>query len=75
MNTFSDIFKKSFLEGFNSGDITTGRILVTLGVTAVLAAYIFKVYYTATKKTYYNKSSNSSMALGAVITSPIILFI
>ena len=69
MNTFSDIFKKSFLEGFNSGDITTGRILVTLGVTAVLAAYIFIVYYTATKKTFYNKSFNISMALVAVITS------
>lgn len=73
MNTFSDIFKKSFLEGFNSGDITTGRILVTLGVTAVLAAYIFIVYYTATKKTFYNKSFNISMALVAVITSAIIL--
>ena len=68
MNTFSDIFKKSFLEGFNSGDITTGRILVTLGVTVVLAAYIFIVYYTATKKTFY-----ISMALVAVITSAIIL--
>lgn len=73
MNTFSDIFKKSFLEGFSSGDITTGRILVTLGVTAVLAAYIFIVYYTATKKTFYNKSFNISMALVAVITSAIIL--
>lgn len=73
MNTFSDIFKKSFLEGFNSGDITTGRILVTLGVTTVLAAYIFIVYYTATKKTFYNKSFNISMALVAVITSAIIL--
>ena len=70
MNTFSDIFKKSFLEGFNSGDITTGRILVTLGVTAV---HIFIVYYTATKKTFYNKSFNISMALVAVITSAIIL--
>lgn len=73
MNTFSDIFKKSFLEGFNSGDITTGRILVTLGVTTVLAAYIFIVYYTASKKTFYNKSFNISMALVAVITSAIIL--
>lgn len=73
MNTFSDIFKKSFLEGFNSGGITTGRILVTLGVTAILAAYIFIVYYTATKKTFYNKSFNISMALVAVITSAIIL--
>lgn len=73
MNTFSDIFKKSFLEGFNSGDITTGRIMVTMGVTVILAAYIFIVYYAATKKTFYNKSFNISMALVAVITSAIIL--
>ena len=73
MNTFSDIFKKSFLEGFNGSGITTGRILVTLGVTAILAAYIFVVYYTATKKTFYNKSFNISMALVAVITSAIVL--
>lgn len=73
MNTFSDIFKKSFLEGFNSGDITTARILVTLGITAALAAYIFIVYYTATKKTFYNKSFNISLALIAVITAAIIL--
>lgn len=73
MNTFSDIFKKSFLEGFNGGDITTARILVTLAVTAVLALYIFIVYYTATKKTFYNKSFNISLALIAVITAAIIL--
>lgn len=73
MNTFSDIFKKSFLEGFNSGDITPGRIMVTMGVTVILAAYIFIVYYAATKKTFYNKSFNISMALVAVITSAIIL--
>ena len=44
MNTFSDIFKKSFLEGFNGGNITTGRVAVTLTVTVLLAAYIFIVY-------------------------------
>lgn len=73
MNTFSNIFKKSFLEGFQSGDITTSRILVTLAVTVVLAAYIFLVYYAATKKTFYNKSFNISLALIAVITAAIIL--
>lgn len=73
MNTFSDIFKKSFIEGFQTGDITTGRILVTLAVTAALAAYIFIVYYAASKKTFYNKSFNIALALIAVITAAIIL--
>ena len=40
MNTFSNIFKKSFLEGFGGSDITTVRILVTLAVTCALALYI-----------------------------------
>ena len=44
MNTFSNIFKKSFLEGFSAGDITTGKIVVTLLVTVILAIYIFVVY-------------------------------
>ena len=40
MNTFSNIFKKSFLEGFGGSDITTVRILVTLAGTCALALYI-----------------------------------
>lgn len=73
MNTFSNIFKKSFIEGFSGGDITTGRILVTLAVTCVLALYIFIVYYVASKKTFYSKTFNISLALIAVITASIIL--
>lgn len=73
MNTFADIFKKSFLEGFSGSDITTARILVTLLVTCAIALYIFVVYYVATKKTYYSKTFNISLALIAVITASIIL--
>lgn len=73
MTNFSDIFKKSFLEGFSAGNITTGKIAVTLLVTTLIAAYIFIVYYMHGKKTFYNKSFNVSLALIAVITSAIIL--
>lgn len=73
MNTFSNIFKKSFINGFDSGNVTTTMILITLGVTSLLALYIFLVYYFATKKTFYAKSFNISIALIAVITSGIIL--
>ena len=73
MNTFADIFKKSFLDGFSGSDITTPRILVTLLVTAAIALYIFIVYYAATKKNYYSKTFNISLALIAVITASIIL--
>lgn len=73
MNTFSNIFKKSFLSGFSGSNISTTTILVTLLVTCVLALYIFVVYYLATKKTFYSKTFNISLALIAVITSSIIM--
>ncbi len=73
MNTFADIFKKSFLDGFSGSDITTARILVTLLVTCAIALYIFVVYYVASKKNYYSKTFNISLALIAVITAGIIL--
>ena len=73
MNTFGDVFKKSFLEGFSGSDITTATILVTLGVTAVLALYIFCVYFASARKGFYSKSFNVSLALIAVITAGILL--
>lgn len=73
MNTFSNIIKKSFLESFQNGDITTERILITLAVTCVIALYIFVVYYVAAKKTFYSKTFNIALALIAVITASIIL--
>jgi len=73
VNNFSDIFKKSFLEGFSAGNITTSRIVITLLVTILLAAYVFVVYYIHTKKTFYNKSFNISLALISIITAAIIL--
>lgn len=73
MKTFADIIKKSVLQDMNAGNITTTAILVTLGVTCILALYIFVVYYFATKKSFYSKNFNISLALIAVITASIIL--
>lgn len=73
MNTFSDIFKKSFLEGMNGSSLTTASILVTLFVTCALAIYIFIVYYLAARRGFYSKSFNVSLALISVITASIIL--
>ncbi len=73
MSNFSDIFKKSFLEGFTGGDLSTGRIAATLCVTALIALYIFVIYRVVTRKTFYSKTFNISLAALAVITSAIIL--
>ena len=66
MANFSDIFKKSFLEGFTGGDISTGRIAATLAVTALIALYIFVIYRVVTRKTFYSKTFNISLVALAV---------
>ena len=40
---FKDVFKKSFLEGFTSMDISAGRIMATFAVTCILACYVFLI--------------------------------
>ncbi len=73
MSNFSDIFKKSFLQGFTGGDISTGRIAATLIVTALISLYIFVIYRAVTRKTFYSKTFNISLVALSMITSAIIL--
>ncbi len=70
---FQDVFKKSFLEGFGGMDITTGKIAATLAVTILLALYIFFIYRLVTRKVFYSKSFNISLAALSMITAAIIL--
>ena len=71
--TFKDIFKKSFLEGFASAEITTPTVIVALGIACVLALYIFFVYRVVTRKTFYSKNFNITLAVITVITAALIL--
>ena len=73
--TFSDIFKKSFLEGFSASDINIYTATVALLVTSALALYIFVVYRVVTRKTFYSKTFNISLAGISLITCGIILTI
>lgn len=73
--SFSDIFKKSFLDGFISTDINIYTATTAMLITCVLAAYIFVVYRVLTKKTFYSKSFNITLAGIALITAGIILTI
>lgn len=54
-------------------DITTGKIAATLFVTAVLALYVFMIYRLVTRKVFYSKSFNISLAAMSLITAAIIL--
>lgn len=71
--SFKDIFKKSFLEGFASTEITTVTIVAALAVASALAFYIFLVYRVLTRKTFYSKNFNISLAGITVITAALIL--
>ena len=73
--SFSDVFKKSFLDGFSATDINIYTATVAMMVTCVLALYIFVVYRILTRKTFYSKNFNISLAGIALITSGIILTI
>lgn len=73
MTTFKDIFKKSFLEGFAASEISTTTIVVALGIASALALYIFFTYRIVTRKTFYSKSFNITLAGVSVITASLIL--
>ena len=70
-----DIIKKSFLEGYATGEISLGAVLFCILCTAVIAAYIFFVYKQLTKNSFYNRNFNLSLLGMAVITAAIILTI
>ena len=72
---FSDIFKKSFLDGFTSADINIYTAIIALLITSVIALYIFVIYRVVTRKTFYSKTFNISIAVIAVITCAVILTI
>jgi len=70
--TFNDIFKKSFIEGF-SGQVGLKNILTSMGITCLLSLYIFFIYRLLTRKSFYSKSFNISLAGTALVTAAVIL--
>lgn len=73
--TFKDIFKKSFIEGFSRYDMSPTNIIIVMAIATGFAFYIFLAYRLLTRKTFYSKSFNISLAAVTVITTAIILTI
>ena len=67
------IFKRTFLEGFGASQLSTKTILAAMAVSCVLALYIFLVYRLVTRKTFYSKNFNISLAGVTAITTALIL--
>lgn len=72
--SFEDMLKSSVMENFTS-DITLEKILIVLGVTALLGIYIFFVYRVAVNNEFYSKDFNRTLVLMAVVTAGIVLAI
>ncbi len=73
--SFSDIFKKSFLQGYTGADMSSSQIIFALIMTCIIAVYIFYVYRLLTRKTFYSKNFAISLVALAIITSAVILTI
>lgn len=71
--SFGDIIKKSIVEDFANNDISLQKVLITLLVTVILAAYIFIVYFLFTSKSFYARNYNITLAGVAVVTSGIVI--
>ena len=70
---FQDVFKNSFIARFTSEDITVLQIVGVLLLVALISIYIFVIYRLVTRKTFYSKNFNISIAALAMITAAIIL--
>ena len=73
--SFRDILKKSFLENYASTEMDYKTIILAIAVTCLLAVYIYYFYRVVTKKSFYSKSFNISLAALSVITAAVILTI
>lgn len=68
-----DIIKKSVLEGFEAGNLSTTECVVTLGMAIVMGLYIYLIYRVTSKSGFYDRSFNKSLASMPVITAGIML--
>ena len=71
--SFRDVIKKSVLEGFVQSDIGTVAVLVTLGITTLLALYIYYIYRLSSRSAFYSRDFNKTLALMPVVTAAIVL--
>jgi len=75
MMSVSDVFKKSFLDGFSTYDIGTSAAIAVMLTAGLLSLYLFVVYRVVTRKTFYSKTFNISLAGITLITAALILTI
>lgn len=73
--SFNDVLKKSFTNSISMAELSVSEIIAVLGITLLFAMYIFFIYRIFTRKNFYNKSFNVSLAATAIITAAVIITI
>ena len=71
--SISDVIKNSFLEGFAVPDLSAGKIAVSLGITVLLAIFIYFIYRIQNRTAFYSKQFNLTLPLMAIVTAAIVL--
>lgn len=70
--SFSDIFKKNFLDNF-TGTVSIQMVIITLIMALIFALVVFYVYKFTSKNTIYSKSFNVTMSLISIVTASVVL--
>lgn len=68
----SDIFKKTFLEGF-SAVVDAKHVLICLALACVMGLFVFLVYRIVSRKAFYSITFNISLIVSCIITCGIML--
>ena len=71
--TFNDIIKKSFLEQFNTVDISAMSIMISLLVALLLGGFVFWIYRSVCTKSFYSKNFAISLIVISLITTIVIM--
>lgn len=70
-----EMLQRTFLNGYASMDIQVVDVFMCLLVTSAIAMYIFVIYRSINKRSFYNKNFNLSLLALAIIIAAIILTI
>ena len=70
-----ELLQRALLEGYAVNELNVGTMFTCIGLTAIIALYIYFVYRMMNKNSFYNRSFALSLVEMAVITAAIILTI
>lgn len=71
--SIKDVLSEKLANGFSGSDITVAEIALTLGITFIIAMYLFVVYRLITENAFYSKNYNIAMVAMSLVTAGIVM--